>query len=65
MITGTDHAKAVEVGKQLRTGNVWINAGGNIGNAPFGGFKLSGIGREGGVWGMHEFTEVQHIVWRS
>jgi len=65
MITGTDQVKAVEVARQLRTGNVWINAGGNIGNAPFGGFKLSGIGREGGVWGMHEFTEVQHIVWRS
>ena len=65
MITGTDQVKAVEVARQLRTGNVWINAGGNLGNAPFGGFKLSGIGREGGMWGMHEFTEVQHIVWRG
>ena len=65
MITGSDQLRAVEIAKQLRTGNVWINAGGNIGNAPFGGFKLSGIGREGGVWGMHEFTEVQHVVWRS
>jgi len=65
MITGTDQVKAVDVARQLRTGNVWINAAGNLGNAPFGGFKLSGIGREGGMWGMHEFTEVQHIVWRS
>jgi acyl-CoA reductase-like NAD-dependent aldehyde dehydrogenase len=64
MITGSDQMKAVEVARQLRTGNVWINAGGNIGNAPFGGFKLSGIGREGGVWGMQEYCEVQHIAWR-
>jgi acyl-CoA reductase-like NAD-dependent aldehyde dehydrogenase len=65
MITGTDQLKAVELARQLRTGSVWINAGGNIANAPFGGFKLSGIGREGGLWGMHEYTEIQHVAWRS
>jgi acyl-CoA reductase-like NAD-dependent aldehyde dehydrogenase len=65
MITGTDQVKAVEVAKQLRTGSVWINNAGNIGHAPFGGFKLSGIGREGGLWGMHEYCEVQHIAWRG
>lgn len=65
MITGTDQVKAVEIARQLRTGNVWINAAGNLANAPFGGFKLSGIGREGGIWGMHEYTEIQHIVWRG
>jgi acyl-CoA reductase-like NAD-dependent aldehyde dehydrogenase len=27
-----------------------------------GGFKESGIGREGGVWGMHEYTEVETIA---
>ena len=32
---------------------------------PFGGFKESGIGREGGRWGMEEYTEVQQITWRA
>jgi acyl-CoA reductase-like NAD-dependent aldehyde dehydrogenase len=65
MISGSDQIKAVEIGKRLRTGSVWINGGGNMAHGPFGGFKLSGIGREGGIWGMHEYTEVQHIAWRS
>jgi aldehyde dehydrogenase (NAD+) len=65
MITGTDQVKAVEIGKRLRTGTVWINQGGNMAHAPFGGFKLSGLGREGGLFGMHEYTEVQHLAWRS
>jgi aldehyde dehydrogenase (NAD+) len=65
MITGTDQRKAVELGKRLRTGTVWINQGGNMAHAPFGGFKLSGLGREGGLFGMHEYTEIQHLAWRS
>ena len=31
---------------------------------PFGGFKESGIGREGGRWGLDEYTEIQSITWR-
>jgi hypothetical protein len=32
---------------------------------PFGGFKESGIGREGGRYGLEEYTEIQQIVWKS
>ncbi|HYC23072.1 MAG TPA: aldehyde dehydrogenase family protein [Candidatus Bathyarchaeia archaeon] len=65
MITGSDQIQAVEVAKRLRTGSVWINNAGNMSHGPFGGFKLSGIGREGGMWGMHEYCEIQHIAWKS
>jgi acyl-CoA reductase-like NAD-dependent aldehyde dehydrogenase len=44
---------------------VWINNGINMVDAPFGGFKESGIGREGGRFGMEEYTELQQICWKS
>jgi acyl-CoA reductase-like NAD-dependent aldehyde dehydrogenase len=36
--------------------------GANI-EAPFGGFKKSGIGRDGGSFGLHAYSELQSIVW--
>ena len=63
--TRGDTARAVELAKRMRTGVVWINNGINMFDGPFGGFKESGIGREGGRWGMEEHTEVQQITWRS
>ncbi len=54
--------KAVEVAKQMRTGMVLVNDSALISNkAPFGGFKQSGFGRESGIYGLLEFTEIQHI----
>ena len=64
-IYARDTARAVEMAKRIRTGVVWINNGINMFDGPFGGFKESGIGREGGRWGMEEYTEVQQITWRS
>jgi aldehyde dehydrogenase (NAD+) len=65
-ISSTDVGKAVEVAKRIRTGVVWINNGLlPIGESPFGGFKESGIGREGGKWGMEEYTEIQQITWKA
>ena len=64
-----NYARGIEVAKRLRTGSVIINTGGGwpagtpYGIAPFGGFKESGIGREGGKYGVLEFTEMQSIIW--
>lgn len=47
----------------LRTGGVVINNASRMRTAlvPFGGAKASGLGREGGVWGVEEFTEVKVV----
>jgi aldehyde dehydrogenase (NAD+) len=65
MVLGRDTAKAIALAKRIRTGAVWINNGINFLDAPFGGFKESGIGREGGRFGMEEYTEMQQIIWKS
>jgi acyl-CoA reductase-like NAD-dependent aldehyde dehydrogenase len=65
-ISSSDVGKAVEVAKRIRTGVVWINNGLlPMSDAPFGGFKESGIGREGGKWGLEEYTEIQQITWKA
>ena len=64
-IYARDTARAIALAKRIRTGVVWINNGINMFDGPFGGFKESGIGREGGRWGMEEHTEVQQITWRA
>ena len=57
-ISGTDMAKVRDVASQLRAGQVSINGGGGDMTAPFGGYKMSGNGRE---WGDHGFTEYLEI----
>ena len=54
-----EHAKAVA--RRLRTGQVEVNGGAFNPNAPFGGYKQSGIGREYGRHGLEEFLEVKAI----
>jgi acyl-CoA reductase-like NAD-dependent aldehyde dehydrogenase len=57
-----DKDKAMVVAKQMRTGTVWINDYHLLSvAAPFGGYKQSGIGREFGLEGILEYTEVKHI----
>ena len=53
--------EAVRVARRLRTGQVDINSGVFNGTAPFGGFKISGIGREGGIFGLPEYSEVKSM----
>ena len=57
-----DKEKAMDVAKGLRTGTVWINEWHLLNEkAPFGGYKQSGIGREFGLEGLHEYTESKHV----
>jgi acyl-CoA reductase-like NAD-dependent aldehyde dehydrogenase len=51
------------VARQIRTGTVSVNGGNYYGaDAPFGGFKQSGLGREMGVAGLEEFLELKTIA---
>ncbi|HVV38504.1 MAG TPA: aldehyde dehydrogenase family protein [Acidimicrobiales bacterium] len=54
-----EHAKQVAL--QLRTGQVEVNGGSFNLNAPFGGYKQSGLGREAGTFGLEEFLEVKSL----
>ena len=57
-----DTRGAIEIAKQMRTGTVWINDWHLLNpQAPFGGYKQSGIGREHGIYGLKEYTEVKHV----
>ena len=57
-----DNARAVKVAERLRTGTVWINDWHMINpRYPFGGYKQSGLGREHGEVGFHEYREIKHI----
>jgi len=53
--------EAVRVARAIRTGNVYVNDGKRDIGAPFGGYKQSGIGREGGTYGIEEYLEVKAI----
>lgn len=62
-VFSTDSDRAYRTAKQLRSGNVGINTAQRNHDSPFGGFKMSGIGRDGGDFGMLAYTEMQTIVW--
>ncbi len=58
-----DSGRAMGVAKRLESGNVGINTLQRNHEAAFGGFKYSGVGRDGGKWGLHAYSEMQSIVW--
>jgi len=60
-VWGADGDRAMAVARRLRTGQVEVNGGAFNPNAPFGGYKQSGIGREYGRHGLEEFLEVKAI----
>lgn len=52
---------AFEVAKLIRTGTITVNDGSGATGSPFGGYKMSGYGREGGVEGFEEYLETKTI----
>ncbi|MEU9390528.1 aldehyde dehydrogenase family protein [Streptomyces sp. NPDC048324] len=58
-----DVARAFRVARRLRAGGVGVNTVGRNMEAPFGGFRHSGVGRDCGSYALHAYSEVQSIVW--
>ena len=57
-----DLTRAFRVAEALDYGIVGVNDGlPSTAQAPFGGFKYSGVGREGGKWGLEEYLEVKYV----
>ncbi|MDG2278878.1 MAG: aldehyde dehydrogenase family protein [Pseudomonadales bacterium] len=61
-ISSSDTERARAVARRIRTGNVHLNGAGPNNQAPFGGYKQSGNGREWGSFGFEEFLEVKAIL---
>jgi aldehyde dehydrogenase (NAD+) len=57
----SDPARAERVAGRLRAGMVHINGAPHRYGSPFGGYKQSGNGREGGVFGLEDFLEVKTL----
>ncbi|MFG2329506.1 aldehyde dehydrogenase family protein [Streptomyces sp. NPDC048604] len=58
-----DVARAFRIAARLRAGGVGINTVGRNMEAPFGGFKKSGVGRDVGSYALHAYSELQSVVW--
>ncbi|ORT58691.1 aldehyde dehydrogenase family protein [Streptomyces sp. CB03238] len=58
-----DVARAFRVAGRLRAGGVGVNTIGRNMEAPFGGFKKSGVGRDCGSYALHAYSEPQALVW--
>jgi succinate-semialdehyde dehydrogenase/glutarate-semialdehyde dehydrogenase len=58
-----DKGRGISVAKRMESGMVAIDRGlASDPAAPFGGMKQSGLGREGGIAGIHEFLETQYLA---
>jgi acyl-CoA reductase-like NAD-dependent aldehyde dehydrogenase len=60
-----DTARGLAVARRIRSGMVGVNNVQPHHGAPFGGFKMSGIGRDRGVYGLEAYSELQAITWGS
>ena len=57
-----DVERARRVSRAFRSGMVRVNGDSGRGPSPFGGYKQSGNGREGGAWGLEDYLEVKHVT---
>ncbi len=64
-VFSADTPRAFRVAKLLRAGHVGINTAQRNMDAPFGGFKMSGVGRDGGDTSLEAYSEMQSIIWDS
>ena len=53
--------EALEVAREIRAGECYVNGGSKAHNLPFGGYKQSGVGREGGIHGLLEYYELKSV----
>jgi aldehyde dehydrogenase (NAD+) len=61
-VSSADPERANRVARKIAAGRVLINTVSHDPFAPFGGFKQSGIGREGGIFGLEEYLEPKAII---
>jgi aldehyde dehydrogenase (NAD+) len=57
-----DNLRARRIGGRIRAGQVTLNGAAGSMNTPFGGFKMSGNGREWGEFGLRDFLEVKALI---
>ena len=62
-VFSADSSRAMTLSRRLHAGNVGINTTQRNPHTPFGGTKQSGIGRDGGAFGLHAYSELQSVVW--
>jgi acyl-CoA reductase-like NAD-dependent aldehyde dehydrogenase len=66
MVWTRDLDTASRIAREVRTGSMWINCySARDLRSPFGGFKASGIGREGGDHSMEFYTELKSVTTKS
>ena len=58
-VWAADKDKAIAIARRIRTGQIAVNGGAFNINAPLGGYKQSGIGREYSEYGFEEFLEIK------
>ena len=61
-VSGSDKDEMVSIARRIRAGQIHLNHGSGGADAPFGGYKQSGNGREKAEWGFEDYLEVKAIL---